>query len=168
MLLSAALALSPCAGVYAQDLQGMDDSNEILDVQEIPEEQKIPEEQVEQLPGELNSEVTVPESVSEGNVEALEEAGTNEAAAESVFDIQDGVLVKYTGSDRKVVIPEGVTRIGDSAFLSCTLKNVEFPETLESIGDWAFGYCNLEKVVIPKKVNHVGKGAFNRCRKSVI
>lgn len=191
MLLSTALALSPCAGVYAQDLQGMDDPNEILDVQEMPEEQEFPEEQVEQLPGELDSEVTVPESVSEGNVEALEEAGPNEtaaAASESVFDIQDGVLVKYTGSDREVVIPEGVTRIGEEAFKEnwslkkvvisegvvdigaaaftyCNnLENVEFPASLENVGHNAFAYCGgLKKIVFPERMVSIGDYAFMRC-----
>ncbi len=196
MLLSAALALSPCAGVYAQDLQGMYDPNEILDVQEIPEEQeipkeqKIPEEQVEQLPGELDSEVTVPESVSEGNVEALEEAGPNEAAAaaaESAFDIQDGVLVKYTGSDREVVIPEGVTKIGahafsynyqvekvvipegvvdisDFTFYNCdNLKNVELPKSLKNIGNSAFYYCAFKNIEFPESLESIGNSAFDSC-----
>ena len=144
MLLSTALALSPCAGVYAQDLQGMDDPNEILDVQEMPEEQEIPEAKLGELQEELdsevlNGEVAAPDSVSEGNVEVLEAPNPNEAeaeAAESAFDIQDGVLVKYTGSDREVVIPEGVTRIGASAF--------EY-------------YSRLEKLVIPEGVVDIGE-----------
>lgn len=196
MLLSTALALSPCAGVYAQDLQGMDDPNEILDVQEMPEEQEIPEAKLGELQEELdsevlNGEVAAPDSVSEGNVEVLEAPNPNEAeaeAAESAFDIQDGVLVKYTGSDREVVIPEGVTRIGasafeyysrleklvipegvvnigESAFYGCSnLKSIEFPVSLESIGSSAFGFCSkLKEIVFPESVVSIGDWAFEYC-----
>ena len=33
------------------------------------------------------------------------------------FDIQNGVIVKYNGTSGDVVIPDGVTAIGDTAFL---------------------------------------------------
>ena len=32
------------------------------------------------------------------------------------FEIEDGVLEKYTGQDAEVVVPDGVTVIGESAF----------------------------------------------------
>ena len=35
------------------------------------------------------------------------------------FEIKNGVLVKYTGNDSAVKIPEGVKRIGDKAFYRC-------------------------------------------------
>ena len=33
--------------------------------------------------------------------------------------IKNGVLTKYTGTDTDVIIPEGVTTIGDSALAYC-------------------------------------------------
>lgn len=39
-----------------------------------------------------------------------------EAASESDFIIENGVLTGYTGTDSVVVIPEGVTTIGDYVF----------------------------------------------------
>lgn len=38
----------------------------------------------------------------------------------SDFHIVDGVLVKYRGEGRKVVVPDSVTAIGDGAFWKCS------------------------------------------------
>ena len=35
------------------------------------------------------------------------------------FEIENGVLVKYTGAGGDVVIPDGVTSIGNGAFSGC-------------------------------------------------
>ena len=51
----------------------------------------------------------------------------------SVFIIENGVLTKYVGPGGDVVIPEGVTSIGDSSFRGCT--------SLTSIGNMAFYGC---------------------------
>ena len=42
------------------------------------------------------------------------------------FEIADGVLVKYRGKDSEVVVPEGITVIGDESFAenySCEIRN---------------------------------------------
>ena len=41
----------------------------------------------------------------------------------------------------KIVIPEGYTAIGDSAFVNMKIKDVVFPSTLDSIGNYAFKNC---------------------------
>jgi hypothetical protein len=33
------------------------------------------------------------------------------------FEINNGILTKYKGSDKNVIIPESVTSIGEKAFL---------------------------------------------------
>lgn len=66
------------------------------------------------------------------------------------FEIVDGVLKKYHGSDECVGVPYGVRKIGDEAFKgAASLKKLIMPETVEGIGDLAFEGCmHLESAVI--------------------
>ncbi len=65
----------------------------------------------------------------------------------------------------KVVIEEGITSVGDSAFTFFEkLKEVKLPSTLESIGDNAFAFCvKLDNVIIPHSVASIGVEAFRKC-----
>ena len=66
----------------------------------------------------------------------------------------------------KVVIEEGVTRIGDGAFCRCeNLTSVEIPGTVTSIGDFAFCFCRWElfSVDIPNSVTSIENYAFYQC-----
>lgn len=65
----------------------------------------------------------------------------------------------------KVVVSEGITYIGNSAFACFTnLKEVSLPQTLLSIGDDAFANCRvLKEIDIPVAVNEIGNYAFYRC-----
>lgn len=64
-----------------------------------------------------------------------------------------------------VTIPEGVTAIGGYAFNGCTsLANVTVPSSVTSIGDYAFlGCTSLTSVTIPEGVKYIGKMAFEGC-----
>lgn len=81
------------------------------------------------------------------------------------FEIKNGVLVKYIGTDSDVVVPPEVTEIGDMAFSGCTgLKTVTLPPKLKKIGADAFLNCaNLENLEIPASVKSVGAFAFVGC-----
>lgn len=81
------------------------------------------------------------------------------------FKIVDGVLERYTGVDMDVVIPEGVTSIGDSAFSGCIeLMSIEFPEGVTSIGDSAFRGCSgLTSIKLPEGVTSIGRYVFSGC-----
>jgi hypothetical protein len=63
---------------------------------------------------------------------------------------------------KKVVINEGVTRIGANAFLNCTsLISVSFPNSLFEIVQYAFKGCTeLSSVTIPDSVMKVDSTAF--------
>ena len=55
------------------------------------------------------------------------------------FIIKNGELVKYKGEGGDVVIPEGVTSIGEHAFDNCrSLISVTIPNSVTSIGKYAF------------------------------
>jgi hypothetical protein len=72
----------------------------------------------------------------------------------------------FQESITQVVIEEGVSNIGSSAFSTCTkLTSVTFPSAITSIGDEAFGYCeSLISVDIPAGVTSIGDWAFIFCR----
>ena len=63
---------------------------------------------------------------------------------------------------KTVVIEDGVTNIGNSAFEICSnLTSVEIPNSVTSIGDNAFNSCkSLTSVEIPNSVTSIGNGAF--------
>lgn len=106
------------------------------------------------------------------------------------FIIHKGVLEKYQGDERTVVIPQGVHTIGerafydnrniqnvifpeslrkieDSAFEGCLLlQDLQFPTGLKKIGDRAFEMCrSLQHANIPNSVTYIGSSAFGNCEK---
>ena len=83
----------------------------------------------------------------------------------SGFVIENGVLKKYIGPGGDVVVPGGVTSIGNNAFYNCTsLTSVTIPDSVTSIGTRAFYDCSsLTSVVIPESVMSIGGEAFRGC-----
>lgn len=65
---------------------------------------------------------------------------------------------------RRIVIENGVTSIGDSAFLgSDSLTSVSLPTSVTVIENWAFGGTGLKDVTIPEGVACIGSHAFTSC-----
>lgn len=66
---------------------------------------------------------------------------------------------------RRIVIPEGVKRIGEGAFFMCErLKCLELPTGLLKIGKAAFSRCaSLVELEIPQTVSEIGEKAFDGC-----
>ena len=64
-----------------------------------------------------------------------------------------------------IVIPDGVTKIGDYAFCgNSKITSIAIPNSVTSIGVYAFCDCSkLESIIIPDKVATIGYCAFNNC-----
>jgi len=65
-----------------------------------------------------------------------------------------------------VVIPVGITKIGNYAFHGCSIVSVTIPEGVTEIGLSAFFECsNLTSIDLPKSLRKIGRLAFSRCRR---
>lgn len=89
-----------------------------------------------------------------------------------VYSIFDGAaeITDYTGSASKLTIPSKlggapVTEIQYNAFRDCvSLTSVVVPEGVTSVGEWAFGGCvNLAEIDLPDSLTSLGAAAFYEC-----
>lgn len=70
----------------------------------------------------------------------------------------------FKDSIEKVVINEGITKVGNYAFYEyTTLERVSLPDSLIEVGESAFYGSGLTSVVIPKNVSSVYPLAFSNC-----
>ncbi len=83
------------------------------------------------------------------------------AFSATAFDIEDGVLISYSGSERSVTIPSEVYYIADSAFEgNSSITSVNLNNT-SVIGNKAFANCtSLSVVTSTDKVSSCGAYAF--------
>lgn len=71
---------------------------------------------------------------------------------------------------RRIILPEGVVRIGMAAFPFMGLEEINIPSTVREIGSTAFGYdrwLNCE-LVIPEGVEEIKYQTFNECNRLTI
>jgi hypothetical protein len=66
---------------------------------------------------------------------------------------------------KEVVLSEGLTEIGESAFDDCeSLTRVTLPSTITDIGDFAFAYCaDLAMLSLSSALTSIGECAFTDC-----
>ena len=84
--------------------------------------------------------------------------------------VKNNILCRYEGEESHVVIPDGVTSIGDCAFRdNKSLISVTIPSSVTSIGDEAFYDCkSLTSATIQSPIITIGRGAFAACKRLVI
>ena len=87
-----------------------------------------------------------------------------------VLDLPVDRIDNYAFEDyhslQAVRLPEGLTRLGRSAFGYCwNLQSINLPSTLREMGTSAFSYCTLlDHVTIPGAVTVVDQETFLECR----
>ena len=81
------------------------------------------------------------------------------------YDIDNAPWYSFRSQVKSVVIEDGVTRIGISAFKNCdALTDVTIPNGVSSIGEYAFSDCSsLTSVTIPGSVTKIGGSVFYDC-----
>ena len=81
------------------------------------------------------------------------------------YDIDNAPWYSFRSQVKSVVIEDGVTRIGISAFKNCdALTDVTIPGSVIRIEDYAFSDCSaLPSVTIPDGVTYIGSYAFSDC-----
>lgn len=121
---------------------------------------------------------------------AMPMAGTLSNAATSDFNVINGVLTSYSGSETTIVIPDdlgitsigngvfkdhpeitsitipnGITSIGNNAFENCSsLASITLPESITSIGEWAFSNCDaLTTIDLPDGITALNQAVFFHC-----
>ena len=73
--------------------------------------------------------------------------------------------VQFNSSIEHVLLPEGLTTIGENAFWGfMALANITIPSQVTTIGKAAFGSCfALKEIVIPASVEFIDEHAFSYC-----
>ncbi len=124
--------------------------------------------------------ITIPASVTSIGIRAFVECSSiervyvNDLAAWCAIQFADVVANPLFYSDSlyingalatELIIPNGVTSIGNFAFYGyTTLEKVTLPDGVTSIGDSAFYNCrNLPSIKIPDSVTSIGERAFVHC-----
>ena len=76
--------------------------------------------------------------------------------------ISSGKLTGYNGSAKNIILPDGISAIGENAFLSNkSIISVVIPEGVETIEHDAFHNCpNLERVTLSGTIRKIDKSAF--------
>lgn len=82
-----------------------------------------------------------------------------------MFDIKDGILIKYLGSDKNVIIPDNVTSINNHAFFNCDfIESVTIPNSVTFIDDFVFEKCtSLKSVTMLNSLISINQSLFLEC-----
>lgn len=69
---------------------------------------------------------------------------------------------------KKVVIEEGITKVGDQAFTYFNnLEEVILPNSIKEIGKYAFQNTSIQSITLPYGLERIDQGAFRSCKKLI-
>lgn len=78
--------------------------------------------------------------------------------------LEKTTLIRYTGSEHDIKIPEGITTIQQRVFWNKEVTHVIVPNTVTVIEDGAFSACKyLKSIVLPDSMERIGPTAFQGC-----
>ena len=90
-------------------------------------------------------------------------------ATASDFEMDGNKLLKYSGTEEAVTIPDGIKMIGEEAFAgNDNLVRVDIGNQVESVGYRAFAECdNLRTINVGDGVEEIGTAAFSNNKELV-
>ena len=91
---------------------------------------------------------------------------TNLIIPNGVVKIGDSAFATLTDLS-SVIIPYGVKDLGIFAFAGCGIQNITIPNSTTCIGSYAFASSRLNRITIPDSVTWIGNDAFKGCSELV-
>jgi len=84
---------------------------------------------------------------------------------DGVTEIGEGAFYDAKNTLEKVVLPESLVKIGKQAFAFCQkLTAIDLPAHLTEIAENAFQECGLKSIVCPKGLKKIDSYAFGQCK----
>ncbi len=109
------------------------------------------------------TEVTVPEKIGGSRVTAIGKS----AFSGNIYDASraDPKQVEFRRSITKIILPEGITTIGNAAFSNIEkMRYAELPASVCDVGEFAFTCCDgLERIIFTGKTLTLGDYALSNC-----
>lgn len=107
--------------------------------------------------------------LEDGTAEITQYTGNEKRVV--VPDTLDGYKVTVIGDDsfmhlssaESIILPEGIRRIGDSAFYQCYVKNLTIPDGVTEIGKDAFAFVKRVEFNLPDSITRIEESAFRDC-----
>lgn len=90
--------------------------------------------------------------------DALETVNLND----NITEIPDRTFLECA-SLTTLKLPSKLERIGNSAFATSGLREIDFPDSVKEIGNGAFCSTALKKVILPKNLTEISIDVFNGC-----
>lgn len=84
--------------------------------------------------------------------------------------LADGVPIRCIKNENigfhtleRLILPESVEEIGESAFYGTSLVEINIPSTVKYMGIWAFSESQLREIILPNSIDYVFEGVFSMC-----
>lgn len=110
-----------------------------------------------------NGQTGSAETGSDGTDTVAETEPEKRDPADDFIIVGDGVLLRYVGEDKNIVLPDTVRHVAD-AFLMSDIISVRMSDSVYTIGDFSFAFCaSLATVEFSPNILSIGEGAFYGC-----
>lgn len=102
-----------------------------------------------------------------GSISRADTVATQEPETLDGFVIEGTTLISYKGTDTKVIVPEGITVIGEKAFAysNTLLDEIVLPDSVTELEDYAFyqygkKYNSIKKITFGENIQKIGEKAI--------